>query len=116
LHAAASGGFASVGLMANDEQSKVAPSVFTFSFHIKRCKFHLLNLILIFFVCSLHVQISRESIDACKKDFRDHLQKSDWQLMVELKKLFQILAALFFSVSEHRRIQMEHYPVLFSFA
>lgn len=36
-------------------------------------------------------QISRESIDACKEYFRDDLQKPDWQLMVELKKLFQIL-------------------------
>jgi len=37
------------------------------------------------------VQISRESIDACKNYFRDDLQKSDWQLMIELKKMFQIL-------------------------
>ncbi|EFX90195.1 hypothetical protein DAPPUDRAFT_205517 [Daphnia pulex] len=36
-------------------------------------------------------KISRESIDACKEYFRDDLQKPDWQLMVELKKLFQIL-------------------------
>jgi translation initiation factor 5B len=36
-------------------------------------------------------KISRESIDACKDYFRDELQKSDWQLMVELKKLFEIL-------------------------
>lgn len=36
-------------------------------------------------------KISRASIDACKDYFRDDLQKSDWQLMVELKKLFQIL-------------------------
>ena len=36
-------------------------------------------------------QISRESIDACKDWFRDDLQKSDWALMVELKKLFEIL-------------------------
>ena len=36
-------------------------------------------------------QISRESIDACKDYFRDELQKSDWALMVELKKIFQIL-------------------------
>ncbi|KAF7998322.1 hypothetical protein HCN44_009720 [Aphidius gifuensis] len=35
--------------------------------------------------------ISRESIDACKNYFRDDLLKSDWQLMVELKKLFEIL-------------------------
>lgn len=37
------------------------------------------------------LQISRQSIDACKEYFRDDLQKADWQLMVELKKLFQIL-------------------------
>lgn len=36
-------------------------------------------------------QISRASIDACKDYFRDDLIKTDWQLMVELKKLFQIL-------------------------
>jgi translation initiation factor 5B len=37
------------------------------------------------------LQISRESIDACKDYFRDELAKSDWALMVELKKLFEIL-------------------------
>ncbi|KAK8779434.1 hypothetical protein V5799_019222 [Amblyomma americanum] len=36
-------------------------------------------------------KISRQSIDACKEHFRDDLIKTDWQLMVELKKLFQIL-------------------------
>ena len=36
-------------------------------------------------------QISRESIDACKDYFRDELTKSDWGLMVELKKIFEIL-------------------------
>ncbi|CAL8115263.1 unnamed protein product [Orchesella dallaii] len=36
-------------------------------------------------------KISRESIDACKEYFRNELQKADWQLMVELKKLFQIM-------------------------
>lgn len=36
-------------------------------------------------------KISRASIDACKDYFRDDLIKSDWQLMVELKKLFAIL-------------------------
>ncbi|XP_076224134.1 eukaryotic translation initiation factor 5B isoform X1 [Nomia melanderi] len=36
-------------------------------------------------------KISRQSIDACKEYFRDDLVKTDWQLMVELKKLFQIL-------------------------
>lgn len=36
-------------------------------------------------------KISRQSIDACKDYFRDDLLKTDWQLMVELKKLFQIL-------------------------
>lgn len=35
--------------------------------------------------------ISRESIDACKNYFRDDLEKSDWQLMVELKKVLQII-------------------------
>lgn len=36
-------------------------------------------------------KISRESIDACKEYFRNDLQKSDWQLMVELKKIFEIM-------------------------
>lgn len=36
-------------------------------------------------------KISRESIDAVKEYFREDLQKSDWQLMIELKKLFQII-------------------------
>lgn len=35
--------------------------------------------------------ISRESIDACKNYFREDLEKSDWQLMVELKKVLQII-------------------------
>nr|XP_018899870.1 PREDICTED: eukaryotic translation initiation factor 5B [Bemisia tabaci] len=36
-------------------------------------------------------KISRQSIDACKDYFRDDLVKTDWQLMVELKKMFEIL-------------------------
>lgn len=36
-------------------------------------------------------KISRESIDAVKNYFRDDMQKSDWHLMVELKKTFKIL-------------------------
>lgn len=36
-------------------------------------------------------KISRASIDACKDYFRDDLNKQDWQLMVELKKVFEIL-------------------------
>lgn len=36
-------------------------------------------------------KISRQSIDACKDYFRDDLNKQDWQLMVELKKIFEIL-------------------------
>lgn len=35
--------------------------------------------------------ISRESIDACKKYFKDDLQKSDWLLMIELKKMLKII-------------------------
>jgi translation initiation factor 5B len=37
------------------------------------------------------LQISRASIDACKDYYRDDLQKSDWQLMIELKKIFSIM-------------------------
>lgn len=36
-------------------------------------------------------QISRESIDAVKNYFREDLQKADWQLMIELKKIFEIM-------------------------
>ncbi|XP_017843089.1 eukaryotic translation initiation factor 5B isoform X2 [Drosophila busckii] len=36
-------------------------------------------------------KITRQSIDACKDYFRDDLIKADWALMVELKKLFEIL-------------------------
>ena len=46
--------------------------------------------ITLFLQCSTF-QISRESIDACKDYFRDELTKSDWGLMVELKKIFEIL-------------------------
>ena len=35
--------------------------------------------------------ISRASIDACKDYYRDDLQKTDWQLMIELKKIFGIM-------------------------
>jgi len=36
-------------------------------------------------------KISRESINACKDYFRDDLGKTEWKLMAELKKEFQIL-------------------------
>ena len=36
-------------------------------------------------------QINRESIDAVKNYFREDLQKADWQLMIELKKTFEIM-------------------------
>jgi translation initiation factor 5B len=36
-------------------------------------------------------KISRESIDAVKNYFREEMSKSDWQLIIELKKQFQIL-------------------------
>ncbi|XP_069194728.1 eukaryotic translation initiation factor 5B isoform X2 [Procambarus clarkii] len=36
-------------------------------------------------------KISRESINACKDHFRDDLSKTDWKLMAELKKEFEIL-------------------------
>jgi translation initiation factor 5B len=39
----------------------------------------------------LYSKISRESIDACKDYFRSDLQKSDWQLILEMKKTFQIM-------------------------
>lgn len=39
----------------------------------------------------LYSKISRESIDVMKEYFRNDLEKSDWQLMIQLKKLFQIV-------------------------
>ncbi|KHN74340.1 Eukaryotic translation initiation factor 5B, partial [Toxocara canis] len=36
-------------------------------------------------------RISRETIDVCKAHFRDDLSKADWQLIVQLKKLLDIL-------------------------
>jgi len=36
-------------------------------------------------------RISRESIDVMKTYFRDDLAKSDWQLIVELKKALGVL-------------------------
>ncbi|CAF1301674.1 unnamed protein product [Adineta ricciae] len=36
-------------------------------------------------------KVSRETIDVVKDHFRDDMQKSDWQLMVDLKKIFNIL-------------------------
>lgn len=39
----------------------------------------------------ISIQISRQSIDACKNYFRKDLNNNDWKLMIELKKLFQIL-------------------------
>ncbi|XP_041360347.1 eukaryotic translation initiation factor 5B-like [Gigantopelta aegis] len=36
-------------------------------------------------------KITRDSIDAVKNYFRDNMQKQDWMLIVELKKLFEIL-------------------------
>lgn len=37
------------------------------------------------------IKISRESIDAVKNYFREEMTKSDWQLIIELKKQFNIL-------------------------
>ena len=37
------------------------------------------------------VQISRESIDALKDYFRDEMSKTDWQLIIEMKKTFEII-------------------------
>ncbi|XP_071991873.1 eukaryotic translation initiation factor 5B isoform X2 [Engystomops pustulosus] len=36
-------------------------------------------------------KITRQSIDALKNWFRDEMQKTDWQLIVELKKVFEII-------------------------
>uniref|UniRef100_A0AAV1TG49 Eukaryotic translation initiation factor 5B n=1 Tax=Peronospora matthiolae TaxID=2874970 RepID=A0AAV1TG49_9STRA len=36
-------------------------------------------------------RLTRESIDALKENFRDDLQKEDWQLVIKLKKVFDII-------------------------
>ena len=38
----------------------------------------------------LYSKVTRDSIDVMKEYFRDDLEKTDWQLMITLKKLFQI--------------------------
>ena len=35
-------------------------------------------------------KLSRESIDALKKHFRDEMTRPDWELVVKLKKVFKI--------------------------
>jgi|SaaInlStandDraft_7_1057024.scaffolds.fasta_scaffold05408_4 translation initiation factor 5B len=39
----------------------------------------------------LYSNITRESIDILKKDYRDKMVKKDWLLVIELKKIFNIL-------------------------
>ena len=38
----------------------------------------------------VYSDITRESIDILKKDYRDKMEKKDWLLVIELKKLFNI--------------------------
>lgn len=50
------------------------------------------RLFLVILTTSLFLfQITRASIDALKNWFRDEMQKSDWQLIMELKKTFEII-------------------------
>lgn len=37
------------------------------------------------------IQITRETIDVCKAHFRNDLSKADWQLVVQLKKILDIM-------------------------
>ncbi|KAK2165100.1 hypothetical protein LSH36_55g09061 [Paralvinella palmiformis] len=39
----------------------------------------------------LYTKISRQSIDAVKNYFRDEMSKGDWQLIIEMKKVFEII-------------------------
>ena len=39
---------------------------------------------------SLVSNLSRDSIDILKKDYRDKMTKDDWMLVVELKKILNI--------------------------
>lgn len=62
--------------------------------YYEKCLIHYFPVPFSFFInffLLFSLQISRQSIDACKDYFRDDLLKADWALMVELKKLFQIL-------------------------
>ena len=43
-------------------------------------------------------QITRESIDILKEFFRDDMTKENWKLIVELKKLFEIMWFFLFFV------------------
>jgi len=36
-------------------------------------------------------RVTRESIDALKEYFRDDMIKTDWNLIIELKKLFHVM-------------------------
>jgi translation initiation factor IF-2 len=38
----------------------------------------------------LYSQITRDSIDQLKENFKDEMQNEDWQLIIQLKKLFEI--------------------------
>ena len=39
---------------------------------------------------TLYSQISRKSINTLKDHFREEVQKEDWQLLIQLKKVFKI--------------------------
>jgi len=39
----------------------------------------------------LYSKISRESIDCLKEHFRDQMAKTDWQLIIDMKKVFEIV-------------------------
>lgn len=39
---------------------------------------------------TLYSKINRQSIDACKDFFKDEMTKDDWQLIIKLKKVFNI--------------------------
>ncbi|CAF0921562.1 unnamed protein product, partial [Didymodactylos carnosus] len=49
---------------------------------------------------TLMSKISRETIDVVKDYFRDEMQKTDWQLMIDLKKIFNDLNNIYYQNSK----------------
>ena len=40
---------------------------------------------------ALYSELSRESIDALKKYFKDEMSNEDWKLVIKMKKVYSIL-------------------------
>ena len=40
---------------------------------------------------ALYSELSRSTIDALKKYFKDDMQDADWRLVIKLKKVFSVI-------------------------